>query len=258
MEPVQTSVGLWPILSKQELGPGFFSLVFHAPDIARQNTPGRFVHIRCGDYTLRRPLSICEQDPEQGTVRIVFEVRGKGTGWLSQRVVGESLDVLGPAGNGFDLSRREGKILLVGGGIGTPPLLGIAKQRDCDSVLGYRCGSACILTEEFQEVCGQTVVVTEDGSLGEKGLVTGPVSELLSQENYACICACGPIPMLKAVAALAEERGVPCLLSLEQRMACGAGACLCCVCKVKVNDGEAYVPVCKVGPVFDSKKVVFE
>ena len=203
------------------------------------------------------------------TLRVVFEVRGEGTEWLSRRKAGDKLDVLGPLGRGFDVSGK--KLLVVGGGIGVPPLLGCAKYAasrggEVHACLGFRDEGHLMLTGDFAEYCRCLHVISDDGSTGRKGFVTELVEEFLAAEacaGDACtaccgaparpvILACGPRPMLKGVAALAERYGVPCQVSLEERMGCGVGACLVCACKTA--DGRMK-HVCKDGPVFDSREV---
>lgn len=224
-------------------------------DLAGLIGPGRFIHVKCGEgLLLRRPISIC--DWQGDCLRMVFEVRGEGTRWLSQRKAGDKLDVLGPLGHGFDVSGA--KLLLVGGGIGVPPLLGCAKAaagqgNEVHAVLGFRDEAHRMLTGDF-EACGACVgVISDDGSTGRKGFVTDLVEELLDKENgFTSILACGPKPMLKGVAALAARHNIPCQVSMEERMGCGVGACLVCACDMA--DGRRR-HVCKDGPVFNAQEV---
>lgn len=220
---------------------------------------GQFVHIKCGDaLLLRRPISICDwwEGDRSDRLRLVFEVRGEGTEWLSHRRAGEQLDVLGPLGHGFDLSGR--KILLVGGGIGVPPLLCCAKAvggrgGEVHAVFGFRDLGHQMLTGEFGDPCGDIAVISDDGSTGRKGFVTELAAEFLDRKGgFDSILACGPKPMLKAVTQLAQDRGVACQVSLEERMGCGVGACLVCACDMA--DGSRK-HVCKDGPVFLSTEV---
>ena len=219
-------------------------------------SPGQFIHIKCGhSRLLRRPISVCtcQSDDPADLLTIVFEVRGEGTEWLARREVGESLDVLGLLGNGFQMDPKS-RCLLVGGGIGVPPMLGCAQYANgnCDAVLGFRDAGHALLVKEFQAHCPTVAVATEDGSLGEKGFVTGPMEALLAAHSYDAVLCCGPKPMLKAAAALAKAHGVPCQVSLEERMACGVGACLGCA--VQMADGTMK-HVCKDGPIFDASEV---
>lgn len=212
---------------------------------------GQFVHIKCGhSRLLRRPISIC--DWQDGLLRVVFEVRGDGTGWLSRRDPGDRLDVLGPLGHGFDLS--GGKLLVAGGGIGVPPLLACAKAgAEVHAALGFRDIGHQMLTKEFSEACKSMSVISDDGTTGRQGYVTQLVEELLDREGgFDAVLACGPKPMLRAVAAAAAKHGVACQVSMEERMGCGVGACLVCACQTA--DGHMK-HVCKDGPVFLSTEV---
>lgn len=219
---------------------------------------GQFIHIKCGDaQLLRRPISICDWEGEgsRRLVRVVFEIRGEGTLWLSRQRPGDRLDVLGPLGHGFDLTGKK-KLLLAGGGVGAPPLLGCAKQaaaQGCQiyAALGFRSMDHQMLTGEFAKVCADLAVISDDGSTGRQGVVTRLVEEWLDP-SFDGVLACGPKPMLRAVAGLAQSRGVPCQVSLEERMGCGVGACLVCACDMA--DGSRK-HVCKDGPVFDAREV---
>lgn len=218
--------------------------------------PGQFVHIRCGDaQLLRRPISICSWTGSRmgDTLTIVFEVRGEGTAWLAQREAGDTLDVLGPLGNGFQI--KPGPYLLVGGGIGVPPMVGCAAYSGgCSTaILGFRSRSKAILLDEFAANCAGYQIATDDGSLGYHGFVDALVRQELEKEHhYLGVLACGPKPMLKSVAKAAAEFGVPCQVSMEERMGCGVGACL--VCAVPMKDGSMK-HACKDGPVFDGAEV---
>lgn len=252
------------IASIRRLNKAAFDITLFTPELAEAAVPGQFLHIRCGEQPLRRPISICEIDRKIGALRIVFEVRGKGTAWLSERQMGDVVDVLGPLGNGFSLPESGEGIVLIGGGIGTPPLLSVARALPdkAEAILGFRNADACILARDFALACANVQIATDDGSLGFHGLVTDLLKERLAahtarEKPCAGILACGPTPMLKAIAALAQEHQIPCQVSLEERMGCGVGACLVCACKTKEPDGEHYRHVCKDGPVFDAKEVVW-
>ena len=220
---------------------------------------GQFLHVKCGDdQLLRRPISvaIAGWDEPEDLVTLIFEVRGDGTKWLSQRKEGDKLDVLGPLGNGFDMS-KEGRYLLVGGGIGVPPLIAYAECPAWSSVavLGFRTKAKVFpaVTSRFEENCERTYICTDDGTLGRHGFVDGQVRNILAKDNhFTSILACGPKPMLKSVAKTAAEFGVPCQVSMEERMGCGVGACL--VCAVPMKDGTMK-HVCKDGPVFCAEEV---
>ena len=215
--------------------------------------PDQFVHVKCGhSRLLRRPISIC--DWEENLLRIVFEVRGEGTEWLSRRKAGDRLDVLGPLGRGFRMD-REGRYLLVGGGIGVPPMLGCAKWTAGRStaVLGFRSADRAMLSEDFHKSCKEIFLCSDDGSIGRHGFVDAQVRDILEKDkDFTAVLACGPKPMLKNVAAVAAGFGVPCQVSMEERMACGVGACLGCA--IQMADGTMQ-HVCKDGPVFDAGEV---
>ncbi len=215
--------------------------------------PDQFVHVKCGhSRLLRRPISIC--DWEENLLRIVFEVRGEGTEWLSRRKAGDRLDVLGPLGRGFRMD-REGRYLLVGGGIGVPPMLGCAKwtAERSTAVLGFRSADRAMLSKDFQKSCKEIFLCSDDGSIGRHGFVDAQVRDILEKDkDFTEVLACGPKPMLKNVAAVAAGFGVPCQVSMEERMACGVGACLGCA--IQMADGTMQ-HVCKDGPVFDAGEV---
>ncbi len=248
----------YPVIEKKALAGGIYSVKVKCPDAARAAEVGQFANILADGYTLRRPISICEIDKAEGTLRFVFEVRGKGTEVISHVNVGENLDILGPLGNGFK-APADKKVIVVGGGIGVPPLLGIAKQNgaNCTAILGFRSYDKVILDKEFAAFGANTIVCTDDGSVGYHGVVTTPLTEELAKGGVDLVCACGPEPMIKAVVKECEDNNVPCRVSLEQRMGCGVGACVVCSCMTVRNGKEHYSRVCKDGPVFDAKEVKF-
>ena len=243
------------ILSKKQLTEDIYDVVVRT-ELARIAQPGQFAQIYVEGKTLRRPISICEIGED--TLRFVFQVRGDGTDRLSHSQVGESWNILAPLGHGFSLGDLSRKVCFVGGGIGVPPLLEAARRFGSQAtvITGFRNKDAVILQEDFQKAGCRLILTTDDGSAGEHGLVTQ-----FLREDCQAIFACGPTPMLKALAAQAEKKGIPCQISLEERMACGVGACLGCACKLKTQENPAgwkYGHVCKDGPVFDSREVDFE
>ncbi len=245
------------IVSQKCIGTDIYDMVLSFPRGAKEAKPGQFIAMYCEDGTklLPRPISICGIDAENGTLRVVYRIAGEGTRLFSEMKEGDSLEVLGPLGNGFTM--KEEKAIIVGGGIGIPPMLELAKQLSCEKtvVLGYR--DELFLKEEF-DACTDVVVATEDGSCGTKGTVIDAINE--ANVDGAVIYACGPMPMLKALAEYAEAHDMEAQISLEERMACGIGACLGCICKTKKKDHHTNVNnqrICKDGPVFDAKEVVF-
>ena len=247
------------IVSKEWLNRDAVQMVLEVGDMVRTSWkgPGQFVHIKCGDsLLLRRPISVCtcQEDQPEDLLAIVFEIRGEGTQWLANRPAGHSVDVMGLLGNGFTM-KPEGRYLLVGGGIGVPPMLGCAQYAPgrCTAILGFRSGDRVMLEEQFRSVCSQVQVATDDGSYGFHGYVDALVRrELEGDRGYDAVLACGPRPMLRNVARAAEDFGVRCLVSMEERMGCGVGACLVCACDMA--DGSRK-HVCKDGPVFEAREV---
>ena len=207
------------VVRQQQIDEGIFDMELSFPKGAALAKPGQFIAMYCNDKSklLPRPISICGINKEEGTLRVVYRVAGEGTKEFSEMKEGDTLEVMGPLGNGFAL--KEEKAIIIGGGIGIPPMLELAKQLNVEKtvVLGYR--TSTFLKDEFEAVCE-----------------------------------------LKALAVYAEEHGMEAQISLEERMACGIGACLGCICKTKEKDHHTNVNntrICKDGPVFDAKEVVF-
>ncbi len=246
------------LLKKEKLNKTTYRFTLKSDVISTIGTAGQFVNIRCGEKTLRRPISICKYDRNHNCIVIVFEVRGEGTKWLSECNEGDKLDVLGPLGNGFN-TEIQGKALLVGGGIGTPPMLGVANELkgNCDAIIGFKNIESAILVNDFIDVCEDVTIMTDDGTMGEKGFVTQPLVKALESNEYSTVYACGPTPMLKAISEICIEKKIDCFVSLEERMGCGIGACLVCACKTKHKDKEKFSHVCKDGPVFKAEEVVW-
>jgi len=249
----------------EELRPGVFALSFTADEL-RPPEPGQFLHIKCGHSAariLRRPISTADYfaggDGICPELTIIFEVRGEGTAWLSRRTKGDKLDVLGPLGRGFAVP-DSGDILLAGGGLGIAPLLYIASLYTprCAAVLGFRSADRIILSGDFDRLCKKITLCTDDGSYGRHGNISLPLAEEIRSGAYSALLACGPAPMLRSVSAAAAEAGIPIQVSLEERMACGVGACLGCAVSIRGEYGEANTSrVCKDGPVFDGKAVIW-
>lgn len=246
------------VTSIKEIQTDIFDMTIQTREMAALAKAGQFVSLYCADGSrlLPRPISICGINKEEGTLRLVYRIVGEGTKEFSRLQAGDTIRVVGPLGNGFPLLDK--KAFLIGGGIGIPPMLELAKQLDCEKtvVLGYR-DSSMFLKDEFDEIA-DVYVATEDGSVGTRGNVLDAI-----RENALCaevIYACGPLPMLRALKEYAEENDMICYVSLEERMACGIGACLGCVCKSKDKDEHSHVNnkrICKEGPVFLAKEVDF-
>lgn len=227
--------------------------------LAKDAHPGQFVAVypRNESTLLPRPISICEADADRGTLRLVYRVAGKGTEEFSTYGAGDTLDILGVLGNGFPVDKAKGKrVFLMGGGIGIPPLLELAKAVDGKKqiLLGYR--NKDLFLEEDMAKYGDVYVATEDGSAGTKGNVMDIIKAHALQADV--IMACGPMPMLRAIKAYAAEEKIEAYISLEERMACGVGACLGCVCKTTQTDVHSHVHnarICTEGPVFEAGEV---
>lgn len=248
------------VVSQEEIGKDIFSLWLQTDQMAQYARPGQFLSLYTGNAgkLLPRPISICEIDKETSRIRLVYRVTGKNTGTeaFSKMQPGDKIEALGPLGNGFPLEEAEGKkVFLIGGGIGIPPMLETAKQLNAQktAVLGYR--DELFLNEEFAKYA-DVYVATEDGSSGTKGNVLNAIQEKTLEADV--IFACGPTPMLRALKEYAAANHITCWISMEERMACGIGACLACVCKSKEKDAHSNVNnkrICKDGPVFLSTEV---
>ncbi len=249
------------IISQECLAEGIYSMWIET-EAAGMAKPGQFLSIYTNDAgkLLPRPISICEIDKVSRRLRVVYRVTGENTGTeqFSRMKEGESLKILGPLGNGFPLERAKGKrVFLMGGGIGVPPILELAKQMDCiekQLIIGYR-DHHTFLKEEFEKN-GRLFISTEDGSVGTKGNVMDAIRENALRADV--IFACGPTPMLRAIKEFAAVKSIECYISLEERMACGIGACLGCVCQSKERDAHSNVKnkrICKDGPVFLAAEV---
>lgn len=242
---------------QKKLADDVYSMWLAVGSMADEARPGQFISIYSNDSSrlLPRPISICEVDREFRSIRVVYRVVGEGTKEFSKLKAGQRIDIMGPLGNGYTL-KSTGRALLIAGGIGIPPMLELAKSLECDKtiVVGYR-DAQTFLVKELEEY-GPVYVATEDGSVGTKGNVLDAINKY--QLSGDVIYSCGPTPMLRAVKAFALERGIECQLSLEEKMACGIGACLACVCKSKDVDAHTHVHnkrICKDGPVFYAQEV---
>ena len=243
------------VISQEFIGDGICDMWIDTCNIAEKAVPGQFISVYTKDSSklLPRPISICETDGQR--LRIVYRIVGGGTTEFSGYKAGDSIHILGPLGNGFPLDKGTHPIL-IGGGIGIPPMLELAKRiyGDKDIVVGYR-NKDTFLDKELK-VYGDITIATDDGSLGTHGTVIDAIKE--NNIKGDVIFACGPTPMLRAVKEYAKENGIEAWISLEEKMACGIGACLACVCKSTEIDDHSMVHnmrICKDGPVFNAKEV---
>ena len=258
------------ITGHRERAPGVFMLEFNAPSLALAARPGQFLHIRCSegnDPLLRRPISIHAVDRDRGRVNILFQVVGRGTALLARQKTG-LIDVIGPLGRGFTTDSQDlggaGNIAVVGGGIGAAPLFFLLQElAHCGDparvrvLLGARSANQILIDADIQNLGYNIELATDDGSTGHRGLVTELLLKLLPG-GVSYVYACGPVPMLKSVCSLLSAYGIPGEVSLEERMACGVGACLSCACQVKTEGGGAhYRRACVDGPVFPAGEVVW-
>ncbi|MCD7959712.1 MAG: dihydroorotate dehydrogenase electron transfer subunit [Ruminococcus sp.] len=250
---------LAPILQKETLAKRIFRFVVFGAPLAEVAQPGQFVHILPPMSTLRRPISICEIDKKQGTLTLVFEIKGEGTRALSQLNPGDTMNILGPLGHGFTLLPEAEHVVLVGGGIGNPPMLSLTNfyGKRATAICGFHSANIVMLQSEFQSTGAKTILCTDDGTVGRKGLVIQPLQEILESQKVDMIYACGPHIMLKCTAHAAQVFDVPCEVSLEERMGCGIGACLVCACELEQNGEKRTGHVCKDGPVFRAEEVVW-
>lgn len=253
------------IIAKEELIPGIFKFSVQADEIVSIAKPGNFIEIRVNNDIepfLRRPISIYNMDKENGILEFIFQVKGKGTSILSERKEGELIDIVGPLGYGtFKYSNYE-NLAIIGGGIGIFPLYELSKNaknenKQVNVYLGFRNKDLVILEHEFNQVSNNLTITTDDGTYGKKGFAIDFLKQDIENGKIDSIFACGPLPMLKAVRALAIEKNIPCQISLEEKMACGLGVCLGCAVKTSNSSSEnpEYWHVCKAGPVFQAKDV---
>jgi dihydroorotate dehydrogenase electron transfer subunit len=254
------------IISNKELKPGCFRMAVEAPSIAKMAKPGQFLHIRCDDSNdplLRRPISIHRIG--KSSVEVLYNVVGKGTDILSKKKSGESLDIIGPLGNGFTVYKSGSLKVLVAGGMGVAPLLALAEAMAKVKVpekeiviLGAKTHRHILCEKEFRKLGMEVHIATEDGSRGKRCLAADLAKEVILSKKYKqkeiCIYAAGPMPMIKVLCNLMEGCSLESQVSLEERMACGLGACLGCV----VDTQAGYKRVCKDGPVFGLCEVICE
>lgn len=242
------------VISQEKIATDIYSM-WIATNVAKEAKPGQFISVytKSDARLLPRPISICEVNTEKTALRIVYRTVGKGTAEFSEYKENDDIAILGPLGNGFPLG--DEKAILIGGGIGIPPMLQLAKELNCEKtiVVGYR--DELFLNDELAQY-GNVVIATEDGSTGTKGNVIDAIKAQGVEGKV--IYSCGPIPMLKGIKAYAQENGITAYISMEEKMACGVGACLGCVCKSKEVDDHSKVNnkrICADGPVFNAEDI---
>lgn len=277
MSKITATANISPkVHSSKMIADGIYRLSVKSEFIAASAHPGQFVNIKCADglnALLRRPISICNVDRNAKTFDIVFQIKGEGTSFLAKKQQGDDIDIVGPLGSTFDLSDEYKSIAVIGGGIGVFPLLFLLNESNAlkkTAFLGFRNRAAVVLEEEFSKNSKELHIATDDGSKGFKGIITDLFLKELQKNKYDIVYACGPLPMLKNVCSIVNNT-IKCQVSLEQRMGCGIGACLVCVCKtnvpllisgkraeVKTSSDAKYSRVCKDGPVFWSNEVMLD
>ncbi len=240
---------LFTILSNTPLTDSVYQMVLSG-DTSAITAPGQFVNIQLDGMFLRRPISVCDYNEE--TLTIVYKVVGKGTGAMSKMVPGTQLDILTGLGNGYDLTLSGDRPVLLGGGVGVPPMYNLARKlkaqgKDVSVILGFNTRSEIFYEDKFRELGCQVTVATADGSYGVKGFVTTPLEAM----DYTYFYTCGPEPMLKAVYRVSKTSGQ---MSFEERMGCGFGACMGCSCKTLAG----YKRICKDGPVMKKEEILWE
>ncbi|WP_374702876.1 dihydroorotate dehydrogenase electron transfer subunit [Bacillus sp. T33-2] len=253
---------LCSVITHNRIAASIYELILEGRISLEMHAPGQFVHLKVSnglDPLLRRPISISSIDKEKQQFTMIYRKEGRGTTLLSEKRTGETVDVLGPLGNGFpvDEAKSGETALLIGGGIGVPPLYELARQLKANgvtvkSLLGFQTKEAVFYEEQFANL-GDTYIATADGTYGTKGYVTTLLENTVAKPDI--LYACGPTPMLKALeaACLCDKS----YFSLEQRMGCGIGACFACVCHTKEDPGgHSYKKVCSDGPVFKAGEVV--
>jgi len=241
--------GIFEIKENMKLAKDVYKMILSG-DTSDITKPGQFINIQLDGFYLRRPISVCDYDDK--TVTIIYKVVGKGTEVMAKMKSGEKLDVLTGLGNGFDVTKTGDVPVLVGGGVGVPPMYNLAKVlveegKKPIAILGFNKAEEVFYKDEFEALGVKTYVTTVDGSVGIKGFVTDALGEI---ENYTYICTCGPEPMLKALYNACKTSGQ---FSFEERMGCGFGACMGCSCKTKYGNKR----ICKDGPILEKEEIIW-
>lgn len=240
---------IYKILENERIAKGTYRMILGGDTSGVKNS-GQFVNIKLEGFYLRRPISVCDYD--KSTLTLIYKTVGNGTEFMATLPVGSELDILVGLGNGFDLSKSGETPLLVGGGVGAPPMYNLCKRliesgRKPTVLLGFRTAEEAFYEKEFADLGADVIVVTEDGSMGEKGMVTDVIPGL----DYSYFYVCGPMAMLKAMSGIMKTSGE---YSFEQRMGCGFGACMGCSCKTK----NGFKRICREGPVLSSEEIIWE
>lgn len=241
------------VMSNKQIALETYEMTLKNDYVCAQAKPGQFLHIAIPNFTLRRPISIASVQQDTNIVTIIYKIFGTGTDALTEIVPGTMLDVIGPNGSSYPIDESVKEALLIGGGVGVPPLYFLAKTLHeqgikVHAILGYQTKDAVFYEEAFQQVAN-TYIVTNDGTHGHQGLVTDMIPKIPHFDAYF---SCGPMPMLKAVSnELSEHEGY---LSFEERMGCGVGTCFACV--IPMNTEKKYGKICQDGPVFRAKEVI--
>ena len=251
------------VVSSQKVNEHVYKMVFDCPEIAKEAEMGQFINVYLdkGEMILPRPISIQDADKEKGNLSIMYHIAGKGTEYMANIGVGKKLNIAGPLGNGFEFKNYK-KLAIIGGGIGVPPMYYTAKiikekhpDAEIQAFIGFRSAEYAILEAEFKALGVTVTVATDDGSYDYHGNALNAFKE--SGFSADAVFACGPAVMLKFVSAYAAEKGIACQVSMEERMACGIGACVGCAIAIKniSEKGYEFKKVCKDGPVFDGAEV---
>ncbi|UCE66238.1 MAG: dihydroorotate dehydrogenase electron transfer subunit [Candidatus Zixiibacteriota bacterium] len=275
---MRKSCGHYPVTRNIIISDSIIQLTFKADDISRSTVPGQFIQIRVSDNFIPlwpRPFSIYDVDTRKGEISIIFKVAGYGTGLLAGKKEGDTIQILGPLGNGFPIPSNDGGMVMAAGGTGMPPLFLLSKfaiengvpSSSITFISGARTRTELFEPVELTELETDLNVCTDDGSAGEKGTVVDMLEKILENKSGFTIYACGPVGMLKKIDRLLLEKNIPGFLSLEELMPCGYGICSGCAVKVlpspdrgETDDNRDYhlKRVCVEGPVFESGEVMWE
>ena len=249
------------LLSSEKVAADTFEMVLETRNAKRDAIPGQFMHLQVPDrpdILLRRPISINSVDTSESTITLIIQAKKEGTRILCEQKPNTILDVIGPVGTGFFMHKDFRKVAVVGGGIGVAPLRYLIERNpsvDFYSFLGFRNKHFVYQSSIFKRN-SNLHLYTDDGSAGKKGVPTDALDQMLKTEHFDAVYACGPVPMFRSLKNIILKHEIPCYISMEERMGCGMGGCMVCVCKVEEEGSTDYKKVCQDGPVFDIRKVV--